>query len=436
MTLQQTNPEAGFGFGLATGDVNGDGIADVVAGSVLAKAGGRNASGQAFVFFGGSSPHTIPDLVLQAPNPEAGARFGWSIAVGDVNGDGQGDIIVSALFANGGENNGTGDAYVFFGGSLLDNQADLTLQHPTLNAKAHFGWSIAAGDINGDGIDDVIVGTENARIGNDPQAGQVFVYQGSRSFTGALTNTLQSPNPQRGGAFGYAVAVGRINADRFADMIVGAPTEDVGRVNNAGRVHIFLGGLLFDTTADATLQQPTPLVNSGFGQALAAGDVTGDLIEDLIVGTPHPNFVQTLFSASSNPGEVYVFLGGIALGGPILKIQAPSPARNDGFGQTLAVGDANGDGSKDLLIGMPAARVNNRANAGQVFLFLGGINLNATADVTLQEPVPVANAQFGLTLALTDVNGDRRADAVISSPESPLGFLGIGGGEGKILVFL
>lgn len=431
--LQPTNPDGSFGFGLASGDVTGDGIADVVAGSVLTSVGGRNAAGVVHVFFGGASPHTSPDLTLQAPSPEGGARFGWSIAIGDVNGDGQKDIVVGALFANGGTDNGTGAVYVFFGGSLLDAQADATLQVSGLNPLAHFGWSLAAGDVTGDGIDDVVVGAENVRVGGRRQAGEVFLFAGSRSFSGTLTASFLSPAPQEGGAFGHSVAVGNLNGDPFADIIVGAPNEDAGSTEDAGRTYVFLGGATVDPTVDAALSQPIPLPSSGFGAAVTSGDVNGDGFDDVIVGTPHPRLTRTLFSAQSDPGEVYIFLGGNPFDSTSdRRLQAPAPARNDAFGGSLAAGDVNRDGSDDLIVGSVA--IVGGGVDGKAYLFFGGAASDASADFTFVASPPERNAQFSVAVAAGDINGDGRADAVIGSVKP--GTLGLGQGQGKVFAFL
>ncbi len=432
VVLQPSPPESSFGFGLASGDVNGDGIADLLVGAVLVDVEGKANAGQVFVFFGGAPLEASPDLILRAPMLERDARFGWAIALADVNRDGGTDILVSAPFANGGAQRGTGKVYFFFGGPSLDAQADGELPLPSLNPLAHFGWALAVGDINGDGWDDVLIGAENVKIRAEAQAGQVFVYEGGPSFPGP-PRVLQAPQPQRGAAFGYAIAVGEVTGDGFDDVLVGAPNENVGSAQNAGRVYLFAGGSPFDTTADAALEQPVPLRGSGFGQALAVGDVTGDGIEDAIIGVPHPNLRQSFVGASSDPGEVYLFRGGQSFDvAADLKLQAPVPNQNDSFGGTLAVGNVAGDAGADILVGSLA--VGKGGIVGRAYLFVGGAALDATADFTFQASPPDPNAQFSVALAAGDVNADGRGDVLIGSVKP--GGIFSSPGEGKVYIFL
>jgi hypothetical protein len=228
------------------------------------------------------------------------------------------------------------------------------------------------------------------------------------------------------------VAVGNINGDLFADVIVGAPNEDIPGAANAGRAHVFFGGLLPDTIADATLQQPIPLHDSGFGAALAAGNVNADLVEDVIVGTPHPNLTRSLLSATSNPGEVYVFFGGIPFNTTSdLKLQSPTAARNDAFGGAVAAGNVSGGPSKDIIVGSVA--IVGTGVQGRAYLFLGGLVLDNSSDFTFQASPSQPNEQFGVTVATGDVNNSGRGDVIVGSVKP--GTLGLGAGQGRVFVF-
>ncbi|MBI3951108.1 MAG: FG-GAP repeat protein [Acidobacteria bacterium] len=429
--LHPVPDQVGFGHGVASGDVNGDGISDIIAGSVLSTAGGATNAGLAFVFFGGSPPNTMPDFALQSPEPEAQARFGWDIAVGDVNGDGFGDIIVSALLANGGTN-GRGEAYVFFGGLAINAQADVTLQSPSdLGPSSHFGWSIGTGDINGDGIEDVIVGAETVRVMGNDQAGEAFVYFGRRPFTGALGLTLRSPNVERAGSFGNAVAVADFNKDGFEDVAIAAPGQTVGGTDNAGHVFIFFGGPSFDASADLTLQDANPRKTGRFGFAIAAGDVNGDGFQDLVVGATNPPPPPR--RSPTNEGEVHVFFGGTSMHSTFdTKLTQRSV---DGFGSALAVADVDRDGKGDIIVGVPTPDLRG-GDAGQVRVFLNRPSLDDTADFILQTMPPERGDLLGDRVTAGDFNGDRRIDVIAGAPNPPPVFGGGGGGPGKVVVFL
>lgn len=431
IALAPTTPQTGFGNAVAVGDVNGDGRADiVVGGAVLQSVGGATNAGKAYVFLGGNPPST--PLEFQSPRPEAEARFGWAVAIADLNADGLGDVIASALFARGGLN-GTGETYVFFGSrTFAQKAADVTLATPMLNAKARLGWSIAAGDVNGDRIADVIVSAENATVTGRSEAGQVFIYPGSPNFTGAIFTTLQSPSPQEAGSFGNALAVGDVNRDGFDDIISGAPGQNVGNIP-AGLTYVFNGGVSPSTVANSTLAAPTPGNGDRFGFSVAVGDVNGDRGADVVVGASQPGPRGLI--PQPGPGRVFVYFGGIPFDTAADSTITHVPLRNgSGFGQALATGDINRDGVSDIVVGIPLAAVNNASNSGEVNVFLGGLTFDTTVDLIIPPPSPAANALFGAALAVADVTGDGRPDIVAGEPRPPIPVLG-GAGNGKVYVY-
>ena len=131
---------------------------------------------------------------LQEPTPENGARFGFSVASGDVNGDGLDDVIVSANFADAGQTN-AGEVFVFLGGAgAFDTTSDATLQEPTPEIGAQFGISVASGDVNNDGLDDVIVGANFSDAGQT-DAGEAFVFRGQNISSFGTSTVIVTPSP-------------------------------------------------------------------------------------------------------------------------------------------------------------------------------------------------------------------------------------------------
>ncbi len=175
-----------FGRSVATaGDVNGDGYSDVIVGADGNDAGGADA-GRAYIYFGGASMNNVADVLLTGA--AANDNFGYSVATaGDVNGDGYSDVIVGALFNDAGGAD-AGWAYIYFGGASMNNVADVLLTGAAANDN--FGYSVAtAGEVNGDGYSDVIVGAPFNDAGG-LNAGRAYIYFGGASMDNVTDVTL------------------------------------------------------------------------------------------------------------------------------------------------------------------------------------------------------------------------------------------------------
>jgi len=237
-TAESNQAFAWFGWSAASaGDVNGDGFSDVIVGALLFD-NGETDEGRVFVYHGSATGlSTTPNWT--AESNQAGAQFGNSVAsAGDVNGDGFSDVIVGAPEFDSPEAN-EGRAFVYHGSATgLSTSANWTAESNQVNA--YFGVSVAsAGDVNGDGFSDVIVGAYGFSNG-EAFEGAAFVYHGSATGLSTSANWTVESN-QVGAQFGYSVSwAGDVNGDGFSDVIVGAPLFDSPQTNE-GRAFVYHG---------------------------------------------------------------------------------------------------------------------------------------------------------------------------------------------------
>lgn len=395
-------------LGRSPRDLNGDGFADLVVGAQNNDAGGTDA-GRVYIYFGGPGSTLDPTVDATLTGGAAGDAFGASVGfAGDVNGDGFGDLIVGAPGNDAGGMN-AGRAYVFLGGpgASFDPTIDGTLTGA--NTADAFGVSVGtAGDVNGDGFDDVIVGANQTM--SAPGRAYVFLGGAGVAFDATPDGTLAGQ--VNGDYFGYSVATaGDVNGDGFADVVVGAFVYGSG----AGRAYVFRGGAgAFDVTADDTLTGNA--ANDYFGIAVAgAGDVNGDGFADLIVGADGSDV------GGSGAGQAFVYFGASTGIEPTPDGTLTGAAAGDTFGRSVAgAGDVNGDGFADVVVGAFNSDAAGAFDAGRAYVYLGGAgtSLNSTADGTLTGNI-LAEDYFGRAVASAgDVNGDGFADVVAGAPGS------------------
>jgi len=446
----------------SAGDFNGDGVDDILIGAWQGDPNGTN-SGESYVVFG-SSGGFAASLDLSSLNGSTGFvlngvdandNTGFSVSsAGDVNGDGISDIIISAFNAdpNGGN---SGESYVVFGStapfgssfnlSSLNGANGFKLNGDDAGDRS--GRAVAgAGDVNGDGIDDLIIGAVYGDPNGQTDAGQTYVVFGS---TGGFSASLELS--ALNGSDGFTIngisggdrsgvwvsSAGDLNGDGLADVAIGAIRGDPNGQTDAGEIYVVFGSSTgFSSSLDlSALNGSNGFVLNGIdagdsaGRSISsAGDINGDGIDDLLIGA---------YLASPNggaSGENYVVFGSTAGFSSSLDLSSlngangfliEGPSAGDRSGQSVsAAGDINNDGIDDLLVTAYLGDPNDASNAGEAYVIYGSSagfdasfelsSLNGANGFVLNGADAGDNLGFSAASA-GDVNGDGIDDILVGA---------------------
>jgi hypothetical protein len=327
----------GYAF-VNLGDVDGDGKADFAVSAIHGDGDDVSLSGSVTIYRGGGGGQVIKKLSGEGPMD----KFGASIAVGDLNGDGRPDIIVGSPFnTNDPALYQSGAVYVFFGPDF-----STVARIYASSANKGLGLAVAAGDVNGDAVDDLVMSAN----------GKVLIFFGGSTFSPDV-NTPDIKITSAASGFGKSIAVvGDLDGDGTKEIAIGAPNAVISSYRDTGSVYLVKGSATGTINLDAATPPPALMVRidgegpfNRFGASLSSlGDFDADGKPDVAVGAPMAD-VTTATEVNILSGKVYVFKGKDIAPSATLAMASvfPGKVKNQGYGTSLAA-----SGGK-LMIGGP-----------------------------------------------------------------------------------
>jgi hypothetical protein len=435
-------------------DMNNDGRLDLVAGAPRANNAGTS-SGRVSVWLGksGALPSGVPDFEFFGVGNYD--YFGSSLAAGDFNGDKKNDLAIGAVLAEDLSASpisyDQGSVFVFHGSDTgFSNRATSILRGVGRVADGgmapipslQFARTLASGDVNHDGTDDLLVGiplwTDPATGGSARQDGAMSLYLGRKNTDaapGGLRTTpafFSSLNGQSAlnSYFGARLLLADLNGDSFLEMVTSAYGIDVGPRPDEGQVYVFRGSAFdanhtatkFETasSAAATIQRAVPYMY--LGTSLAVGDMNGSGAPSILVGSPGENgeklYIGRVFSMSAS--NVFLPDAGVDAG---IQIELAGFNYDERLGSSLAV-IPNANGAAGLAAFSPNDNLGGH-DVGSVTVIppgTGPLSSRWNARVKLSYPAVQSDALFGRSLAILDFNGDGLKDLAVGAPQvEPLG---------------
>ncbi|MDK2971618.1 MAG: hypothetical protein PWP23_1373 [Candidatus Sumerlaeota bacterium] len=450
-------------------DLNGDGYDDLLVGSDRSSYSGAQRP-TLHIIRGSANIGSTGLLDLAATSADTvvlgetgSSAFPRSLAAGDVNNDGYLDLIAadSSLTVSG--RTAAGAVYVIFGGigffntatyDLAANDWDVKILGATagddMGGSLFFGGgtahALAAGDVTGDGIADIVMGAHLADAGSRSGAGVVRMVKGRNPFPPGTTIDLATKSDATilgvgtYDEFGTNIVIGDVNADGTGDIVVGNEYASLSTFSSEGSVFAFFGSTTFPSTIDlgsqsASLRITGPAAGTELGSAIALSDFNGDGRADVLAAA---GGWDAAGDSSIDHGAVYGFAGGSSLAGnyPIASsaFLVKGYATENNIGSTVAGGDFNGDGVGDFLYSSRDGERSGFSSEGRTYITFGSASAlptqflvqNEEADVIINGGVD--GLQLGDAVASGDLDGDGADEILIAAPF-------IDSGTGRLYVF-
>lgn len=430
---------------IASGDINGDGIQDLVLGTYRADRNSQNQSGGALIFYGTTSWSSTIDLSSTTADVEIYGssnleQVGKSVDVGDINGDGYDDVVLGAPKSSPnpdglGTRTYAGAVYVIYGGSSLSStinlattSADIEIYGSNLGGTTQAGDVAWVGDVNGDSYDDIFFGYYHAdepTWSNPGHSGIIWGVLGSASPNSTYDTFYGEEDFQTYGSttntygVGYRGDIGDVNNDGYEDLIIycsDAPTTSIDVI--FGSSSLTSGPI--ETIRDVTIQVAT---NTGHG-GVACGDFNGDGIKDILTGNPFSSPGGRFWA-----GAGYIFYGSTSLSGTLTQtsdcdVEIQGDTDGDYCGFQVAMGDVNGDGTDDVFLSAPNADPPSRSNGGEAYLIFGEAPSTAATVNMATGSGNIPPIDFGTSNVMIDFNDTSAGSGTVSceiNPSSPSG---------------
>ncbi len=450
ITIYGAKSADNLGKSITSGDINNDNMEDIIIGAPEADTLDRSDAGEVYVIYGTKLKSdkkielskTKADITIKG---STGDKLGTSIISGDINNDGIDDLIIGApgLYPNGVN---AGYVYIIFGSSnfeankvidLNNNEADIRFRGPHQNSG--LGKSVASADVNKDGISDIIMGSPRASPTEIVGTGAVYVFYGKSSFEPHERIELNNVRPDITIAgsnsldnLGFSVTSNDINDDGISDLIMGSINSDNGIMPDTGFVYVIYGRYNFEfnkiidfsnTMADITIKGK--ISNGLLGTSLVSSDVNKDGIPDMIIGAP-----RAYTSDSLSSGAVYIIYGDSNFeANKIIDLRTSNADLTiggenilDRLGSSVSSDDINKDRISDIIIGAPGAHLSGSPPTGATYVIFGNSQFEAEKFINLNQ-VP-ANIMIrgsndyddlGYSVASGDINNDGISDVIVSA---------------------